>query len=79
MEEINMIGLDLAKNIFQVHGADHTGHPILRKKLRRGQVLEYFATLPRCVVAIEACANAHCWGGRLADWVTKSGLFLQRI
>jgi transposase len=68
MEEISMIGLDLAKNIFQVHGADHTGHPILRKRLRRGQVLEYFAMLPRCVVAMEACASAHYWGreiGRL--------------
>lgn len=68
MEEISMIGLDLAKNVFQVHGADHSGHPILRKKLRRGQVLEFFAMLPRCVVAMEACSSAHYWGreiGRL--------------
>ena len=48
MGEISMIGLDLAKNVFQVHGADRTGHPVLRKKLRRGQVLEYFAKLSRC-------------------------------
>lgn len=61
MEEISMIGLDLAKNVFQVHGADRTGHPVLRKKLRRGQVLEYFAKLPHCVVAMEACASAHYW------------------
>ncbi len=68
MEEISMIGLDLAKSVFQVHGADHSGHPILRKKLRRGQVLEFFAMLPRCVVAMEACSSAHYWGreiGRL--------------
>ena len=68
MKEISMIGLDLAKNIFQVHGADHAGHAVLRKRLRRGQVLEYFAMLPRCVVAMEACASAHYWGreiGRL--------------
>lgn len=68
MEEISMIGLDLAKNVFQVHGSDHTGRPILRKKLRRGQVLEFFARLPRCVVAMEACSSAHYWGreiGRL--------------
>ncbi len=68
MEEISMIGLDLAKNVFQVHGADRTGHPVLRKKLRRGQVLEYFAKLPHCAVAMEASASAHYWGreiGRL--------------
>ncbi len=68
MEEISMIGLDLAKNVFQVHGADHTGHAVLRKKLRRGQVLEFFAKLPHCVVAMESCSSAHDWGqeiGRL--------------
>ena len=72
MEEISMIGLDLAKNVFQVHGADRTGHPVVRKKLRRGQVLESFAKLPRCVVAMEACASAHYWGreiGRLGHEV----------
>ncbi len=68
MEEIGMIGLDLAKNVFQVHGADQTGRAVFRKKLRRAQVLEFFAKLPRCVVAMEACASAHYWGreiGRL--------------
>lgn len=72
MEEISMIGLGLAKNVFQVRGADRTGHSVLRKKLRRGQVLEYFAKLPRCVVAMEACASAHYWGreiGRLGHEV----------
>ncbi len=68
-----MIGLDLAKNVFQVRGADRTGQPVLRKKLRRGQVLESFAKLPRCVVAMEACASAHYWGreiGRLGHEVS---------
>ncbi len=72
MEEISMIGLDLAKNVFQVHGADQTGRAVLRKKLRRAQVLEFFAELPRCVVAMEACASAHYWGreiGRLGHEV----------
>ena len=62
MEQISMIGMDLAKSVFEVHGADQTGQPILRKKLRRGQVLESFARLPRCVVAMEACCSAHYWG-----------------
>ncbi len=69
MEEI---GLDLTKNVFRVRVVDMTGHPVLRKKLRGGQVFEYFATLPRCVVAKEACASAHYWGreiGRLGHQV----------
>ncbi len=55
MSEIITVGLDLAKNVFQVHGADSAGRAILRKKLRRAQVLEYFEALPTCVVAMEAC------------------------
>lgn len=62
MSEIITIGLDLAKNVFQVHGADTAGRAILRKKLRRGQVLEFFEQLPPCVVAMEACGGAHYWG-----------------
>ncbi len=52
----------LAKNVFQVHGADGAGHAVLRKKLRRAQVLEFFGELPRCIVAMEACGGAHFWG-----------------
>ncbi|GLO68681.1 hypothetical protein MACH17_01980 [Phaeobacter inhibens] len=52
MSEIITVGLDLAKNVFQVHGADRAGRAILRKKLRRGQVLKFFGQLPACVVAI---------------------------
>jgi transposase len=58
MSEIITVGLDLAKNVFQVHGTDTTGRAILRKKLRRGQVLEFFEQLPPCVVAMEACGGA---------------------
>ena len=68
MSEITTVGLDLAKNVFQVHGADGTGRAVLRKKLRRAQVLEFFGQLPACVVAMEACGGAHYWGreiGRL--------------
>ncbi len=62
MSEIITVGLDLAKNVFQVHGADDTGRAVLRKKLRRAQVLEFFGRLPACVVAMEACSGAHYWG-----------------
>ena len=59
MSEIITVGLDLAKNVFQVHGAHGTGRAVLRKKLRRAQVLEFFGQLPPCVVAMEACGGAH--------------------
>lgn len=59
MSEIITVGLDLAKSVFQVHGADGAGRAVLRKKLRRGQVLEFFSRLPLCVVAMEACGGAH--------------------
>ena len=62
MSDIITVGLDLAKNVFQVHGADGAGQAVLRKKLRRTQVLEFFAQLQPCVVAMEACGGAHFWG-----------------
>jgi transposase len=62
MSEVTTIGLDLAKNVFQVHGADGSGHAVIRKKLRRDQVLAYFNQVPPCVVAMEACGGAHFWG-----------------
>lgn len=62
MSEIITVGLDLAKNVFQAHGADGAGRAVLRRKLRQGQVLEFFGQLPACVVAMEACGGAHFWG-----------------
>ena len=65
MSEITTIGLDLAKHVFQVHGIDAQGTTVLRKRLRRGQVLAFFSRVPRCVVGLEACA-AECravWSG----------------
>jgi transposase len=62
MSEIITVGLDLAKNVFQVHGADGAGRSVLRKTLRRGQVLAFFTGLQPCVVAMEACGGAHFWG-----------------
>lgn len=62
MVEVSIIGLDLAKHSFQVHGAAADGSVIFRKKLSRVRVLPFFAAQPRCMVAMEACATAHDWG-----------------
>jgi len=72
MSDVTTIGLDLAKNVFQVHGADSSGRAVIRKKLRRDQVLAYFSQVPPCIVAMEACGGAHFWGreiGRLGHEV----------
>jgi len=61
MDEISMIGLDIAKNVFHVHGVDASGAPVLRRELRRGQVEKFFAKLPATLVGIEACGSAHHW------------------
>jgi len=65
MKEITTIGLDLAKNVFQVHGIDESGQVVVRKQLRRAQVFGFFAGLPRCVVGLEARATAHHWAREL--------------
>src|ERR671938_1804099 len=66
MQQVTTVGLDLAKNLFQVHGADAQGRPVLKRRLSRVKVLEFFATLPACLVGIEACAAAHYWARELA-------------
>jgi transposase len=65
MSEVTTIGLDLAKHVFQVHGVDASGVTVLRRRLQRGQVVAFFAGLPRCVVGLEACATAHYWAREL--------------
>lgn len=65
MEEVSTIGLDLAKNVFQVHGIDAQGKVLVRRQLRRSEVLLFFAKLPPCLVGMEACATAHHWGREL--------------
>jgi transposase len=59
--EITTIGLDLAKQVFQVHGVDEAGHAVVKRRLRRAQVITYFASLPPCLIGMEACATAHFW------------------
>jgi transposase len=64
MSEITTIGLDLAKSVFQVYGINEAGREVTRKRLRRGQMLTFFAGLPPCLVGMEACATAHPASGR---------------
>ena len=65
MGEVITIGLDIAKSVFQVHGVDGAGAVVIRKRIGRSKVLEFFADLPPCLIGIEACATAHHWGREL--------------
>lgn len=62
---ISTIGLDLAKHVFQVHGVDAAGQVVIRRQLRRNQVLSFFGALPPCLVGVEACGSAHHWAREL--------------
>jgi transposase len=59
MGEVSTIGLDIAKSVFQIHGVDAGGAVVMRKRVIRAKLLEFFATLPGCLVGIEACPTAH--------------------
>lgn len=63
--QITTIGIDLAKNVFQVHGANEYGKPVLRKQLKRDQVVVFFANLSPCLIGMEACGGAHHWARKL--------------
>src|SRR3981189_2167311 len=65
MGDITTIGLDLAKNVFQLHAVDEAGSVVMRRRLRRGQVLAFFARIPPCLVGMEACATRHHWAREL--------------
>ena len=63
--QVTTIGLNIAKSSFQIHGADACGKVVLRKRLRRGKLLEFLANLPCCRVGMEACGGAHYWAREL--------------
>src|SRR5476649_103246 len=65
MGQATTIGLDIAKHVFQAHGADETAHVVFRKRLSRAKLLEFFGMQPRCTVAMEACAGSHYWAREL--------------
>ncbi len=66
MKKITTIGLDLAKSVFQVHGIDAVGVVVVRRKLKRCEVLKYFGKLERCLVGMEACSSAHYWAREIS-------------
>ena len=66
MKQVTTIGLDLAKQIFQVHGADADGFPVFNRRLRRAEVLRFFEKQPSCLVGIEACGTSHYWAREVA-------------
>ncbi len=66
MSEVTTIGLDLAKSVFQAHGVDGLGKPVIRRQLKRSQVLAFFRKLPPCLVGMEACATSHYWAREIA-------------
>src|SRR5690242_16024851 len=75
MEQATTIGLDIAKHVLQLHGADAAGHVLFRKRITRMKLLSLLAAQTRCVVAMEACAGAHYWAreiAKLGSWRLKS-------
>ena len=65
MGEVSTIGLDIAKSVFQIHGIDTDGTVVIRKRVSRAKVLEFFAALPPCLVGVEACPSAHHWSRKI--------------
>ena len=78
MEELHIIGVDLAKTVFQLHGINAAGAPVLRRQLRRSQMLEYFQRLSGCLVGMEACAGAHFWARELTKFGHEVRLMVRR-
>lgn len=66
--KITTVGLDIAKQVFQVHGVDERGHVVLQKRLKRVEMPEFFANLPPCLIGLEACGTSHYWGRQLAGF-----------
>lgn len=62
---VKTVGLDLAKDVFQVHGISETGRKVFNRKIKRAKLLAFFESLPSCMVGMEACGSAHHWGRQL--------------
>jgi len=65
--KVTIVGIDLAKNVFQIHGVDAHGKAVLKKQIRRDQLMLFFTNLPACLIGMEACASAHYWARRLQE------------
>ena len=68
MDNVSIIGIDISKRSFQLHGATDSGIPVLRKKLSRSKMVEFFASQPPCLVVMEACGGAHYWGREIQQF-----------
>lgn len=68
MQNVATIGLDIAKDVFQIHAADASGEPLISRKLRRAELLEFFEHLPPCLVGMEACGSSHYWARCIATF-----------
>ncbi|ONQ17285.1 IS110 family transposase, partial [Burkholderia cenocepacia] len=65
--KVTTVGIDLAKNVFQIHGVDAHGKAVLKKQIRRDQLMLFFTNLPACLIGMEACASAHYWARRVQE------------
>src|SRR3989442_15106500 len=79
MKEITTVGVDLAKSIFTVHGVDAMGRVVLRKTVRRAQLVELIAGLPPCLIGMEACGGAHEWGRKFQLYGHRVGIMMARF
>ena len=68
MDNVSIIGIDTSKRSFQLYGATDSGIPVLRKKLSRSKMVEFFASQPPCLVVMEACGGAHYWGREIQQF-----------
>jgi transposase len=67
MSDVIRIGIDLAKNVFELYGVDRREQPVLSRRVRRGQLLALLANLPACTIVMEACGGAHYWARQMAE------------
>ena len=79
MKEITTVGVDLAKSVFTVHGVDAMGRVVLRKTVRRQQLVELIAGLPPCLIGMEACGGAHEWGRKFQVYGHRVGIMMARF
>jgi len=79
MKEITTVGVDLAKTVFTVHGVDAMGRVLLRKTVRREQLVELIAGLPPCLIGMEACGGAHEWGRKFQTYGHRVGIMMARF
>lgn len=77
--DITTLGIDLAKNLFRVHGVDGKGRAVLERQLRRRQMLQFFAQLRPCLVGMEACGGAHYWAREIAKFGDQVKLMSPRF